>query len=550
MKPSAPSATEFRIGEKVPGTNWVVRNVLGKGGMGVVLEVEKASGLRMAMKVVRPGFAQSEEFIGRFLEEVRLLARLRHPNIVEVTDCDTLADGSPYIMMERLQGRTLREALADKEIVFTAENVWNVLGQLCSALHCAHAAQPAIVHRDVKPGNVFLYDRKHFVASVKLIDFGISAALDERRATGAPMGTARYMAPEACRGDPPTPRVDIYALGLVVYEMLTRSWPWDLENHSAEAILDAHLNREPIPPSRRVGWIPASVDECLMRALAKDAARRPQDVLAFREGLGELPFVDDGSGHHRHEGITAPTAETLAHGRGGPRERVVRDLLWAPDTVPSEVLYVSAELDDTSGQRSASASRMPFGSSASVSLPRAQDASQRVARDENLDTPLSTASESGAPRSRLRARGPAIALGSLVVVATAVGYRSARHAMTEPTPAAASVPAKLFEMPVVERPMEASGELHDAPGELQASEAKGVARLETVAQTVATTTAKEESFREGSAIARPAVSKRARSKSDGLDASPPKLEPRADGPKAKRPLSDEDLLFVPVGAKQ
>jgi len=214
MKATSTVATEYRIGEKVPGTNWVVRSVLGRGGMGVVLDVEKeASGLRMAMKVVHPAFARSGEFTERFLEEVRLLSALRHPNIVDVTDCDTLADGSPYIMMERLEGRTLRQALSDSDIVFAAENVWNIIGQLCSALHCAHTARPPIVHRDVKPANVFLHDRRHFVSNVKLIDFGVSALVDEKRAAGAPMGTARYMAPEACRGEAPTPRADAWTEG-------------------------------------------------------------------------------------------------------------------------------------------------------------------------------------------------------------------------------------------------------------------------------------------------------------------------------------------------
>ena len=112
---------EFPLGQRMPGTNWVVRGVLGAGGMGVVLDVEKEStGLRMAMKVVRPAYAQSADFVARFSEEVRVLARLRHPNIVEVTDGDILADGSPYIMMERLEGRTLREAIADPRLTITA----------------------------------------------------------------------------------------------------------------------------------------------------------------------------------------------------------------------------------------------------------------------------------------------------------------------------------------------------------------------------------------------------------------------------------------------
>jgi serine/threonine-protein kinase len=409
MKSTSTVATEYRIGEKVPGTNWVVRSVLGRGGMGVVLDVEKeASGLRMAMKVLHPALARSDEFTERFLEEVRLLSALRHPNIVDVTDCDTLADGSPYIMMERLEGRTLRQALSDNDIVFAAENVWNIIGQLCSALHCAHTARPPIVHRDVKPANVFLHDRRHFVSNVKLIDFGVSAVVDEKRAAGAPMGTARYMAPEACRGEAPTPQVDIYALGVIVYEMLTRALPWDLESRSAEAWMNAHLTLDPIPPSRRAPWIPRSVDECLLRALHKDRTQRQRDALEFHEQLGELPFVDDGSGNHRYEGITAPTPETLAHGRAGARERAARRAAVTQGSAPAS-MDVSVEVQSVSyepRERDVDSEAASVSSDVGVSGGELE-ASLRSSYEESGDTPLSSASEPPArtPRRRARAAG-------------------------------------------------------------------------------------------------------------------------------------------------
>ncbi len=189
--------------------------------------------------------------------------------------------------------------------------------------------------------------------------------------------------------------------------MLTRAWPWDLESHGAQAIMEAHLNREPIPPSQRVGWIPKSVDDCVLQALGKNAARRQQDVLEFHRGLGELPFVDDGSGHHRSEGITAPTAETLAHGRGGPRGLGDRNTLPDAEAFSPASVYVSARLEDTWSEQGASAPSSVAGAVASTLGPAAQaaDASSLGAHADHLDTPLSSASEPGA-RARRSASPP------------------------------------------------------------------------------------------------------------------------------------------------
>jgi serine/threonine protein kinase len=550
MKDPCAAALEFRIGDKVPGTNWVVRRVLGRGGMGVVLGVGKeASGLRMAMKVVRPDFAESEDFIVRFSDEVRLLARLRHPNIVEVTDCDTLADGSPYIMMEWLEGRTLREALSDPGIALTAENVWRIIEQLCSALGCAHSSVPPIVHRDVKPGNVFLYDRKHFASSVKLIDFGISAVVDGKRATGAPMGTARYMSPEACRGEAPTPQVDIYALGILCYEALTRRLPWDFgADRSAEAIMHAHLNLEPAAPSRRVGWVSKSVDDCLLRALSKDPARRQRDAREFLQGLGELPFLDDGSGNHRSEGVTAPTPETLARGRATARPPGRPPALRRPSSdIRVDVLGpVEGAPGKQGGPEPSSAKASPdpaIGSEVQEPDGAAAEPSSLSSRDES-DTPMSSAAE---PKPRTR-RKPSTALVAVAAAATlAVGAAAVRW---KPDTAARSGPPATLERTaaVAIAPVGAPVRVDLVVSESLAAQpmsARDLVAVDSGSTPVDVAVARKPASRSRAAPERRAASPSLDLWSEIAEPSKPKTE----APKAKRPLSDEELLFVPGGKK-
>jgi serine/threonine-protein kinase len=183
--------TEFPMGKRVPGTDWVMWGVLGLGGMGVVLEVRKGRHLRAAMKVLRSAFARSAEFEARFAEEVEVMARLRHPNIVEVWDCGVLSNGSPFLLMELLTGRTIRAVARDKDMRFTAEAVWKIVGQVCAGLGYAHSANPPVVHRDVKPDNVFLHGRGHFGAQVKLLDFGIAQVLGTSQSSDEVAGTPR-----------------------------------------------------------------------------------------------------------------------------------------------------------------------------------------------------------------------------------------------------------------------------------------------------------------------------------------------------------------------
>jgi serine/threonine-protein kinase len=307
--------TEFRVGERVPGTDWVMRGVVGQGGMGVVLEVRKGRNLRAAMKILRPAFARSAEFETRFAEEVEVMARLRHPNIVEVWDCGVLANGSPFLLMELLTGRTIRAVARDKDMRFTADAVWKIVGQICAGLSYAHNDKPPVVHRDVKPENVFLHGRRNLESRVKLLDFGIAKVLDSAMPAEEVMGTPRYIAPEVLRKEPLSPKVDLYALAVLVYELLTQAFPWQVDVRSAPAVSEAHLKLEPRAPSSWKGWIPKSVDECLLRALSKNPERRQSSVVEFYEQLSALQVVDDGSAKYRTDATTVPSVETMARGR-------------------------------------------------------------------------------------------------------------------------------------------------------------------------------------------------------------------------------------------
>jgi serine/threonine-protein kinase len=170
---------EYPLGQPMPGTKWVVHGKLGQGGMGIVLDVMKARLIPGAMKVLHPSFARMAEFADRFLEEVKVTAQLQHPNIVQVLDFDRLADGTPFMVMDRLRGRTLRAALREtrqRGKTWTPANTYAVAAQVCEGLSRAHLHPRAIVHRDIKPENIYLHRPQGSLDSVvKVMDFGVAA---------------------------------------------------------------------------------------------------------------------------------------------------------------------------------------------------------------------------------------------------------------------------------------------------------------------------------------------------------------------------------------
>jgi serine/threonine-protein kinase len=302
-------AGEFEIGHRVSGTKWVVRERLGEGGMGVVWSVAKPPGIRGAMKVLLPHLSGRPSCVDRFLNEVRVLATLQHTNIVRVFDCDVLDNGAPYLVMEALHGGTLRSAMKSHGGAIPADAAYAIIRGVGEGLDRAHAA--SVVHRDVKPENIFLHCLENDRPRVVLIDFGLAILVEGTRKPGEVVGTPLYMAPEQLRGERETPRTDIYSMALVLYEMLTGRLPWDVAELSPGEIIHAHLCEPPAPASRFAGWIPEAVDRAIASALEKDPAKRPQDVRAFTSKLYELQWCH-GSANRAEVHTIAPTVETLA----------------------------------------------------------------------------------------------------------------------------------------------------------------------------------------------------------------------------------------------
>ena len=288
---------QLPVGQRIADTKWVMCGVLGEGGMGVVLDVVKDPGIRGALKMMQPQFAQRPDLVALFLDEIRMTTALRHQHIVFVIDADRLPDGTPFVVTERLDGITLRKALRKMKGRGLPPNLAHLINtQICDALLRAHSNSTPNVHRDLKPENNYLHQPAYEPPMVKVLDWGVAALLDGKQDTRGYIGTPTYMAPEQVRGEAVTPLADIYAAGLMLYEMLTGRLPWDIDYSRVDHVQAAHLSMPPIPPSRFAPWIPPRVDAHILNALAKSPADRPRSAYAFASEFYELQFINDGTG--------------------------------------------------------------------------------------------------------------------------------------------------------------------------------------------------------------------------------------------------------------
>ncbi|HEY2516181.1 MAG TPA: serine/threonine-protein kinase [Polyangiaceae bacterium] len=280
---------------KTIGGKYLVRSVLGEGGMGAVYEAENlALGRSVAMKVLHPAQARKKVAVKRFHQEARAAGAIGHPNICEVYDLGTLDDGSPYLVMERLVGETLADRIAS-EGGLPFDDVIDVCTQVLSGLVAAH--EKGIVHRDIKPENIFLTRRVGCPPVAKLLDFGVSKMiapimnekdedLDLTR-TGMVMGTPFYMSPEQARGDRNLDaRVDLYACGVIIYEAITGKRPFTAANYNA--LLLQILTTSPRPARELRPALPQGFDEVLDKALARNREDRFQSAAAFQRELQTL----------------------------------------------------------------------------------------------------------------------------------------------------------------------------------------------------------------------------------------------------------------------
>jgi predicted Ser/Thr protein kinase len=239
---------------------------IGRGGMAVVYRAHQASLNRyVAIKVLPPQLAFDQAFVQRFEREAASAAQLQHPNIVAIYDVGS-QDAYHYIVMEFLPGVTLGRLLDDGPLPL--QRVEHILRQLAAALDYAHAQN--ILHRDLKPSNIMVGPDDH----VKLMDFGLARAGDSSDLTrsGIVMGTPYYMSPEQAQGHKIDRRSDLYALGVVLYEMITGRIPF--ERDTPQAVLLAHVVEAPPPLHSLLATVPPAMEPVILRALAKNPARR------------------------------------------------------------------------------------------------------------------------------------------------------------------------------------------------------------------------------------------------------------------------------------
>lgn len=279
LRPALPLGT--RIDDR-----YVLRSVLGRGGTSTVYEAEdERSGAPVAVKVLDPEPQHRESERSRMLREARLTSALGHDSIVRVLDAGLIGGGRAFLVMERLPGRTLAQRLDDC-FWLPLEEAMPIAAQLLDALEAAHDA--GIIHRDVKPTNVFLLS-EGARPRIKLIDFGIGVDLGDpaSRVTepDVVVGTVGYMAPEQLFGDDPTVRSDVYAVGATLYEMLAGRRPVEVTDGDVRSVLSAMT--KPIEPlSVLRPSVPAALAEGVMRALASRPSDRHSSCRAMRDACG------------------------------------------------------------------------------------------------------------------------------------------------------------------------------------------------------------------------------------------------------------------------
>lgn len=285
---SVPAETEDSfIGKTLPG-GFLILDLLSVGGMGRVYRAEqRVLGRTVAVKIIHPHLLSDENSAARFLTEARAASQLNHPNSVSVIDFGRTQDGEPYLVMEFLRGKDLAY-VAYEEGPLPFNRICEILRQVLTALGEAH--ELGIVHRDLKPENIIVERMRRGNDHVKVVDFGLAKLKASEvgpsvTSPGIVCGTPDYMAPEQGRGDPIDGRADLYAVGVVMFQLLTGRLPFESENPTQVVMMHISV---PVPDARQVAperEIPPPIIEVLNKALAKDAKDRYQDAHEFADAL-------------------------------------------------------------------------------------------------------------------------------------------------------------------------------------------------------------------------------------------------------------------------
>ena len=337
------------VGKTLDG-RYQIQHKLGEGGMGAVyLATHNTLGKQVALKVLHGEFARKPDLVERFMQEARSASRIRHENVIDISDFGHTAEGLVFFAMELLQGHDLHDEIARARLAAQRlpwQRSKRIFLQICAALAAAHAL--GIVHRDLKPENIYLVDFLGEPDFVKLLDFGIAKLLDVHEGdrkltrTGMLFGTPEYMSPEQARGDTIDARVDVYAMGCILFQLVTGRVPFEHDNFMG--VLSMHLTEPPpVVPTDVLDSIgaPRELAGVIARALLKDRDQRFASIdelaRAVRRVSGELPT---GAGTEP-PGVPAPApAATLGRARTEWTGKLSIPQIDAPPPRPSRLPVV------------------------------------------------------------------------------------------------------------------------------------------------------------------------------------------------------------------
>ena len=316
------------VGTTIDG-RYLVERVLGEGGMGLVYQAKHiVLNKPLAVKVLRPDVSKDQEIITRFRQEAQSASSIGNQHIIDISDFGTLPDGSTYFIMEFLDGTDLTGAIEDA-VRMAPNRVVHVVKQLTQALGAAH--ENGIVHRDLKPDNVYLIKRGGDTDFVKVLDFGIAkvgGSNSKLTRAGQVFGTPHYMSPEQCSGSGVDHRTDIYAIGVMMYEMVTGEVPFDADN--LMGILTKHLYEDPVPPRNLNPECPEDLEAVILKAMSKQVETRYQtmaeffdDLVRVGEGLPALAASEATGSFSAKSGIPASTIPNAGGGGGSKTGLIV-----------------------------------------------------------------------------------------------------------------------------------------------------------------------------------------------------------------------------------
>jgi serine/threonine protein kinase len=337
-EPTSDATPGLTVGPGVMVGDYMIERTIAEGGMGAVYAaIHPVISKKAAIKVIGKRYALNPKAVARFVQEARSVNEIGHHNIVDIFSIGELEDGRNYLVMELLDGLSLHEILLHRGRLLPGE-ILPVYEQVCDALHAAHSK--GFVHRDLKPDNVIVL-RRPPRPFIKILDFGLAklrgSAASRYTEVGTVLGTPEYMAPEQCRGEEVDARTDVYALGILLYELLTGQKPFS--DPSPYQMLQMQQREAPLPPSR-LAPISQLLERVVLKALAKDPADRYLSTKAFLQDLNAaipeaLPWT---AGHLPEDVPRAVLAPTQP-----PHEPL------PPDTGPELILGTdssSMEIDD------------------------------------------------------------------------------------------------------------------------------------------------------------------------------------------------------------